>query len=82
MVVRTLDFIEDTLYFWQIEATNETAKGKLNLIVGDGKQSIYRWRGGKAEHQHASRINQKRPHHFSPRRLPVVQHLGNLRTHR
>lgn len=25
------------------------AKGKASLVVGDAKQSIYRWRGGKAE---------------------------------
>ncbi len=25
------------------------AKGKLSMVVGDAKQSIYRWRGGKAE---------------------------------
>lgn len=25
------------------------AKGKVSMVVGDAKQSIYRWRGGKAE---------------------------------
>jgi len=25
------------------------ARGKYNMVVGDAKQSIYRWRGGKAE---------------------------------
>ena len=25
------------------------ARGKFNMVVGDAKQSIYRWRGGKAE---------------------------------
>ncbi|HEY1038948.1 MAG TPA: UvrD-helicase domain-containing protein [Bacteroidia bacterium] len=28
---------------------NSLAEGNFNLIVGDGKQSIYRWRGGEAE---------------------------------
>lgn len=28
---------------------NNLSKGKINLIVGDGKQAIYRWRNGKAE---------------------------------
>ena len=29
--------------------TNSLAKGGFNLIVGDGKQSIYRWRNGEVE---------------------------------
>jgi ATP-dependent exoDNAse (exonuclease V) beta subunit len=28
---------------------NALSKGSFNLIVGDGKQAIYRWRNGKAE---------------------------------
>ncbi|MFL5752675.1 MAG: UvrD-helicase domain-containing protein, partial [Bacteroidia bacterium] len=28
---------------------NSLAEGKFNMIVGDGKQSIYRWRGGEVE---------------------------------
>jgi ATP-dependent exoDNAse (exonuclease V) beta subunit len=28
---------------------NSLSKGNFNLIVGDGKQAIYRWRNGKAE---------------------------------
>ncbi|MEZ4800978.1 MAG: UvrD-helicase domain-containing protein [Flavobacteriales bacterium] len=28
---------------------NALSKGQFNLIVGDGKQAIYRWRNGKAE---------------------------------
>lgn len=28
---------------------NALSKGNFNLIVGDGKQAIYRWRNGKAE---------------------------------
>jgi ATP-dependent exoDNAse (exonuclease V) beta subunit len=28
---------------------NSLSEGNFNLIVGDGKQSIYRWRGGEAE---------------------------------
>jgi ATP-dependent exoDNAse (exonuclease V) beta subunit len=28
---------------------NSLSEGNFNLVVGDGKQSIYRWRGGEAE---------------------------------
>jgi ATP-dependent exoDNAse (exonuclease V) beta subunit len=28
---------------------NSLAEGNYNLVVGDGKQSIYRWRGGEAD---------------------------------
>lgn len=37
---------------------NSLAEGKFNMIVGDGKQSIYRWRGGEVE-QFASLPNVK-----------------------
>ncbi|MCH2213894.1 MAG: UvrD-helicase domain-containing protein [Flavobacteriales bacterium] len=29
--------------------TDSLSEGQLNMVVGDAKQSIYRWRGGKAE---------------------------------
>ncbi len=62
-----IDEFQDTSIFqWEsfrplIE--NSLAEGQQNLLVGDVKQSIYRWRGGDLELLRKTVLDQLGPHH-------------------
>ncbi len=64
--------------------TSENAKGEVGslLLVGDAKQSIYRWRGGKAE-QFIALSSEKETEESNPFGVPKkVQNLGvNFRSY-